>query len=263
MNMIGKPTLTIVTVKKFKHVDSQYWTYGGFGDYIKALLPWFDRIIIACHPKEGKSVPPGWYLLEHEKIEFFWLPYYEKEHECLLKLPSMFRRCREAVEKGDIINPRVPDYSGICGGFWASMTHKPMFVSLVDNWHSRVFNVETSLRGVAKLGLRLHIALYCFFEKLLCRKGLVFVQGEALVQIYSKNSMAKKCVSTSHYDSDVVAYKDTCGNKEKIKILAIGRLISVKGHKDVVKALSLLNDSQNETTFSLIIAGEGNMKKPL
>ena len=261
--MTGKPTLVVVTVKKFVYYNNRYWTYGGFGDYIQAILPYFDKIIIACHPKKAERVPAGWYLLENAKLEFFRLPYYEKEHECLMKLPAMFWQCRKAVRQGDIINPRVPDYSGICGGFWAVIQKKPRFISLVDNWHPRVFNLTTRLKGVARFGLRIHLALYCILEKILCRKGLVFAQGESLMQVYSGNPLAKKCISTSHYDNQISCFRDTCLDHGRVKLLAVGRLISVKGHQDLLKVLALLNREETGLTFSLTITGEGENRRSL
>ena len=254
-----QPTLAVFTVKKFRHVNGRYWTYGGFGEYIKALLPHFRKVILACHPLDDTHPPEGWYPLDDPQLEFAWLPYYEKEHQCVLKLPSMFWKCRDIVERADIVNPRVPDYTGICGGYWARKMNKPIFISHIGNWHSQVRNPPTRLTGLLKLGLQAHLALYCWFEKRLCARGLIFAQGDFAKDLYAHNPDVHLCISSSHLASDVVPFETTCTDPSVCRLLSVGRLVTLKGHTDLIRTLALLQAQTPHRYFELTIAGEGKI----
>jgi glycosyltransferase involved in cell wall biosynthesis len=249
-------TLAVFTVKRFQHIAGEYWTYGGFGEYVKSLLPHFDRVILACHPKETGSPPKGWYPLGAPNLQYFWLPYYEGEAQCLARLPEMFLKSRQAVLAADVVNARVPDYSGICGGFWACIYRKPLFINHVDNWHGRRGR-SSRLRGIAKLGLDLHYSIYCAFEKMLCRDRLTFVQGHESWQIYGSSPSAVQCISTSHADGDVVRAIKAATLKKQLHIVSVGRLVHVKGHQYLIDALRILKDTEFEFDYRLSIAGEG------
>lgn len=252
-----QPTLAVFTVKKFVHRDGRYWTYGGFGDYVRALLPHFSRITLACHPRRSRQVPPGWYPLEAPNLEFAWLPWYEREDRALLRLPEMFLKARGPAMRADLVNARVPDYSGLCGGYWARRLGKPLFVNLVDDWHDPSRWRESRARGLARGLLRAHLALYGRLETSLCSSSLLFAQGEASHARYRANPRARLIVSSSHRDADVAPARDTCRDPARLRLLAVARLQRVKGHADLIRALALLADGAPAVAASLTLVGEG------
>lgn len=251
-----KPIVGVFTVKKFIYVNGQYWTYGGFGDYIRSLIPHFSKIIIACHPKKAKEVPKGWYSITEKNLVYVWLPYYEREDQCLIKLPAMFLRAVKIVRMVDIVNARVPDYTGLCGLFWARVMRKPLFINIVGDWHNWS-NIATRLRGILKLGLQIHLMIYSYIEKILCSNQLIFAQGEHLFGIYRRNINVYKCVSSSHYEKDIVKAAKKLANKSNIRLLTVGRLVYLKGHRDLILCLRILKEIDPVHHYELTIVGEG------
>lgn len=249
------PTLAVFSVKQFVYQNGEYWTYGGFGDYIRSLIPHFDKIILACHPHVVPTIPKGWYRLSHPKLEFTWLPYYRREHECLLKLPKMYWQARGIAAQADVINARVPDYTGICGAFWARRMKKPLFVNIVDDWHQYAENVPTKLKGIMRLGLKAHLRLYCALETYVCRGALVFAQGHSIFERYNDYSDTHMCVSSSHSAADVRSPRSL--ESEKIHIVSIGRCVHIKGHRHLIDAVAALRQEDPGREYRLTIAGDG------
>jgi glycosyltransferase involved in cell wall biosynthesis len=175
----------------------------------------------------------------------------------------MFISCLFPVLKADIINPRVPDYSGICGGYWGKILKKPSFISQIDDWHSRVVNFTSRTQGLVRLGLKKHLQLYSIFEQRLCRTGLVFVQGEHMLNFYSSNPKINLCVSSSIYENQIVPPRQTCLRSDECRLLSVGRLVSIKGHVDLIKALAILKKKDSKCHYKLTLVGEGELKKSL
>lgn len=253
-----QPTLAVFTVKKFVCRDGRYWTYGGFGDYVRALLPHFRRITLACHPRHVHEVPAGWYPLEAPTLEFAWLPWYDREDRAVVRLPEMLMRARRLAMRADLVNARVPDYSGLCGGYWARRLGKPLFVNLVDDWHDPSRWRTSRTRGLARALLRAHLSIYCRLETALCSSSLLFAQGEGSYARYRNNPRARLVVSSSHGDADVAPPRDTCRDPGRLRLLAVARLQRVKGHADLIQALALL--AEGDRLASLTVVGEGPMR---
>lgn len=251
-----KPIIGVFTVKKFKYVDGKYWTYGGFGDYIKSLIPHFRKIIIACHPIHATEVPKGWYSINEKKLIYAWLPYYEREDQCLIKLPVMLFKAWKIVKIVDIVNARVPDYSGLCGLFWARLIGKPLFINIVGDWHNWR-NIATRLHGLMKFGLQIHFMVYSLIERILCSNQLTFVQGKHIFKIYCRNVHSYECVSSSHYERDIVKTVKKISNQKIVRLLAVGRLVFLKGHRDLILCLKILKEKDPEHFYELTIVGEG------
>lgn len=254
------PTLAVFTVKRFVFADGRYWTYGGFGCYIRAMLPHFEKIILCCHPRRAAEPPAGWYLLEDSRIEYYWLPDHDREDRALVQLPKMLLQCRDPARRADIINPRVPDFTGICGGFWGRWYKKPMFISHVADWHCRVRKPITRLRGLMRVGLQAYLAAYCWFEKRLCRRdALLFAQGNCARELYQDNPRVHLTVSSSHYDNDIVPFRQTCVCPDRCRLLAVGRHNRVKGFEDLIRAVRIAQDQDPHRVYELTIAGEGHI----
>jgi glycosyltransferase involved in cell wall biosynthesis len=236
-------------------VAGDYWTYGGFGDYVRSLLPHFDKVILACHPRVAESPPPGWYKLEAPNLSFEWLPFYTREDQCLRKLPGMFWQCRKIASKADVINGRVPDYTGICGAFWAKLQNKPLFLNIVDDWHNYSRDLPTRLNGLLRLGLKAHLKVYCAFERMFCRNTLVFAQGKSVFERYRNNPQTHFCVSSSHSIADIVGSRDVSMAKPTFHIVTIGRLVNVKGHRNLIEAVA--GEGPNSSAYSSLALALG------
>jgi glycosyltransferase involved in cell wall biosynthesis len=251
------PTLAVFTVKQFSCVDGRYWTYGGFGDFLAALVPHFDRILLACHPSRVAEPPAGWYPVDHANVEYHWLPVYNREDECLRRLPRMFLQSKAIVAQADIVNARMPDYTGVCGAYWARRLGRPLFVNLVDDWHAYGERLPTRLRGPLREALRAHFRLYCALERRMCRDALVFAQGDSILAQYRGHPDLHPLVSSSHGNVNVLAGRDVSAPAGSLHVVSIGRLVSVKGHEFLLRALARLRELDPARGYRATIAGDG------
>ena len=169
----------------------------------------------------------------------------------------MFWQCRSIVDRADIVNARAPDYTGLCGAFWAKRKRKPLFLSIVADSHGYARDLPTRLTGLLRWGLRAHFKLYCHFERAACRNALVFAQGRPVFEQYRANPRARLCISASHSESDIVASRDVSVEGKPFHIVAIGRFVSVKGHNDLIAAIALMRAQDPSREYLLTVVGEG------
>ena len=253
-------TITIYSVKKFYIKDNRYWTYGGFGEYIKAIAPYFDKIILCIHAKKASNeILKGYYTIDIPNIEYRHLPWYRNELECLIKLPWMLIKSIWYARDADIINARVPDYSGICGAIAAKIFKKPIFFNVVDDWAEEAECPATKLKGIMKRGLIAHLKLYVKIEEFLVSKSLAFIQGESAYKRYINNPKAHLVVSTSINKDDITKDRHPPCVNEYITLLSVGRLQREKGHIYLLEAFKILKKKMNNIKLKII--GEGNLKK--
>ena len=66
-------SLGIFTVKRVCFWRGAYYTYGGFGEYLAAIRPFFERTVLFARVFE--SIPPeGYYEIPHGGLEVVHLP---------------------------------------------------------------------------------------------------------------------------------------------------------------------------------------------
>jgi glycosyltransferase involved in cell wall biosynthesis len=253
--------VAVYTVKRLVCVDGAYWTYGGFGRYLSYLLENFESVILACHPREAKNVPEGYYNIDHPNLEVAWLPYYENEAQCLLRLPLMFIKGFMPAHRSDIVNARVPDFSGIIGAVWARVLGRRLFISHIDNWHDPVTLISDNLSKIVQLGLYLYLRCYSLCEKLICRNTLIFAQGSSAVRIHSGNADVVPLISSSHRSTDIIEEVEVDSEAAVWKVLCIGRLVSAKAHEYAIWAVEELR--RQGVNVELHILGEGPRKREL
>lgn len=169
----------------------------------------------------------------------------------------MFLDCRSAVERVDIVNARMPDYSGVCGAYWARRLGKPLFVSLVDDWHAFAKNMPTRLRGPLRLGLQAHLKLYCVMERRMCEGATVFAQGASLLERYSGHNDLHALISTSFDAGDVVSRRAVAAVARGLHVVSVGRLVTIKGHDLFLRAIAAACRAQPGRFTRVTIAGEG------
>jgi glycosyltransferase involved in cell wall biosynthesis len=168
----------------------------------------------------------------------------------------MFWQAKNLVRGVDIVNARVPDYTGLCGAYWARKFEKPMFVNLIADWHTYKTR-QTRLKGILKLGLQVHLMIYCWLERWMCSNQLLFAQGEHIRKIYDEDNEVHLSISSSHYKSDIVGSGKNQPHRRLIRLLAVGRLVYVKGHRDLICAIAALKVVDPMRRYELTILGEG------
>jgi len=233
--------LCIVSLKKFFYSDKTYWTYGGFGEYVKSLYPYFDKINL-CVPVTTDMMP-GAYKMNHPKLSFTHIPYYQNELELLLRWPIIFWSIRDSIKKSDIVNPRIPDMTGVAGWLWAKYYNKPHFVSVVSDMHSFLSAPNnTKTKGIVKIGLYTWLRLYLLFEKKIFQESLCFPQGRRLFNRYPLAAASYEWLSSSVYDEDIADNPSFNKNNNCIKILHVGRITRAKGHIHLLEMIPILKE---------------------
>jgi len=247
--------LCIISLKKFFYTDGKYWTYGGFGDYVKSFFPYFEQIHL-CVPV-SKTIIPGVYEMNHPKLSFTHLPFYRNELELLLRWPLILYKMKEAVRDSDIINPRIPDMVGVAGWLWSIYYNKTHFVSVqsdVSNFLDAPNNTRT--KGIVKFGLYTWLRFYLIFEKMIFKKSLCFPQGRLLFNRYPDAPKSFEWISSSLHEKDIVKVPPSSSyENDEIKILHVGRVTIAKGHKYLLKMISYLKTLIPDKRFILQCVG--------
>jgi len=249
--------ICIVSLKKFIYSDKTYWTYGGFGEYVKSLYPYFDKIHL-CVPV-STNMMPGAYKMDHPKLSFTHLPYYQNELELLFRWPIIFWAIRNSIRSSDIINPRIPDMTGVAGWLWTKYYKKPHFVSVVSDMRGFLSTPNnTKTKGIVRQGLYTWLRLYLLFEKKIFKKSLCFPQGRALYNRYPLAPESYEWISSSVYDKDIVNNKPLSNNNDKscINMLHVGRITRAKGHTYLLEMIPFLKKLLPEKSIQLKCIGK-------
>jgi glycosyltransferase involved in cell wall biosynthesis len=105
--------------------------------------------------------------------------------------------------------------------------------------------------------MKAHLRLYDVAERLVCRGGLVFAQGESCYRKHAGAADAHLVMSASHRETDVRPPRD-CFRERPFRILHVGRLESVKNQGLLLQALALLGAG-----WHLTIVGDGPRRSEL
>tara|TARA_R110002033_G_scaffold135_1_gene1489 strand:- start:24899 stop:26092 length:1194 start_codon:yes stop_codon:yes gene_type:complete len=247
--------LYIVSLKRFFIKDGKVHTYGGFGEYVKMFLDDFDEIHL-CVPLSAKEIEGG-YEMEHPKIHYHFLPNYKNELWLMIKSPIIFMYLLFYLPKADVINPRIPDMTGVYGWLIGKLFRKAMFVSVQSDITLLLENENsTKLKGIMKKGLFAWMRFYLFFEKMIMKDSLAFPQGQRLVEKYSKtNPKAIPWVSTALFDEDIVLREVKRGliEKDKIVLLNVGRLTRAKNQITLIESLNILHTKGYKNIYLKIV----------
>ena len=253
-------TLTIFSVKKFLIVDGEYWTEGGFGQYADMIARHFDRVVLCIHARRARREELiGYYQLSSRNITYRRLPWYENELQCMVKLPWMLLRSIWFARDSDIVNGRVPDYSGICGGIAARLMRKPVFYNIVGDWAEEASFTATRFSGLLRKCLSAYLWLYVWMEGLVIGNALAFVQGESTFKRYRNRPRKILVVSTSISERDIAHLRIPAGTPVSKKLLSVGRLQREKGHEYLLEAFAQL--CREMSNIELLVVGVGNLRR--
>ena len=256
-------TIGIFTVKNFAYSNGKYYTYGGFGNYIIDFSKYFKKVILLAHVIEIEP-PYGYYLVDIPNIEIVSLPPVRGELQVLLKLRNYFKIAKNHIHKMDIIEARMPDYSGIVGAILAKKNNKPLFNIIIDDWYLQAKSVPFFKKlGLGAL-LKVHLFIYDFLERKLCKGEIVLAQGKTCYQKHVKN--AKKCykiLSSAHQLKDITNELHPKFSKNQFTILNVGRLNTVKNQQLILHAVAILNKNFDYHKYKIEHVGEGSKKNEL
>lgn len=243
-----KPAIAVFTVKRFIKSQGTYWTYGGFGDWVRTLLPHFERVRLVCHVKPG-PVPEGWYELSDERLEFVHLPWTGSEAIVLATVPIVFARGWSAVRDMDLVSARMPDYTGVIGNVIARLRGKRIVNHVIADWalQAQVLSWKKKY-GLGAL-LKIHLRLYDLMERLACRGQLTFTHGQSCYLKHRGFCEAIEVFASAHHLQDIVTeFRPRFARSDCFRILTVARLDSVKNHDVILRALTGM-DSRWQAVF--------------
>lgn len=245
--------LGIFTVKRLYFHEDRYYTYGGFGDYLAGIRPYFSKTVLVAHV-EKKLPAKGCYLIPGGNLEVVHLPPTNGEHQVLLKLPITIAKCISVARRIDVAHVRMPDYTGISGALACKLAKVPYFCQIVDDWQVLAQSIPFMKKGGLGGILKLHLYFYDFWERFFCKNQMVFAQGETAYRKHIVNADAHLVFSSSHHEDDILTPKETF-KRPPYKILNVARLNSVKNQILLLRALARLNEHGRD--WRLAIVGEG------
>ena len=157
--------LHIVTLKKFYLHEDTIYTYGGFPAYLSMLSKFFDEIFIIAPVTRRQFENP--IEIDNSKFTVRPLPCYWNEMQLILYSPIIFLFVGFYLLDSRVVNPRIPDMTGIIGLFFSKLYQKPHFVSIQSDLSELLSNNQfTSLKGlpmILSLWLRFNPTLENFF----------------------------------------------------------------------------------------------------
>ena len=133
MKTLKYKNLGIFTVKKIVCNDGKYYTYGGFGMFVKEISKYHNKVKLFAHVRHS-SIPKGHYELDIDKLEIVHLPFGSNELAKLLYLPITFLKSLLNFKDIDVIQARVPDTTGLIGVVLANIFRKPLYVLVIADW---------------------------------------------------------------------------------------------------------------------------------
>lgn len=245
--------LAMFTVKKIIAQGGELWTYGGFGASIRALLPYVDKLILVGHESSARP-GAGHYRIDDPRIEFIGLPETKTELDVLRTLPEMRAVAREVVRRADVVQARMPDYTGIVGAAAADAAGVPCLRLVIADWELQAREIPWTKKGGLGAALAAHFWIYDRIERRTCRDQLVLAQGSSCFEKHAPFADAHLIASSAHTARDVIAPTPRFRNP-RWDLLSVGRLDSVKNHRLILEALKLLTERGEDV--GLTIVGEG------
>lgn len=251
-------TIGIFSVKVFVKYRGEYFTNGGFGEYLSDMCRSFDGVTLCCKVRKGKP-PKGFYRVIHPNLTVAEVPLWPTELGAIALQPLVVAKGLSFVRNVDVVHARMPDWFGISGTLVARLLGKPCFHQIIADWHAQARLIPWSKRFGLGLGLKGALYVYDRLERLVSRGQLVFAQGEVAYLKHSKHSCAHLVLSSAHRDSEIGTVTDRC--IDSLSVLAVGRLDSVKNHALLIRAIHELR--KIDPRWHLSIIGEGGQRVSL
>jgi glycosyltransferase involved in cell wall biosynthesis len=250
-------TVAIFTVKRIHFYEGRYYTYGGFGGFLKETMNHFVHTTLFAHIK---THPPaaGWYELPKDDITYVHLPYYRTSIGEVLCLPVTAFRSLVYLKDVDLVQCRMPDSTGIVGAAIARLFRIPYFCQIIADWDKQASNYRLTGRYGLHLLAKAWLRFYCLLERWACRNSLVFAQGHELYRKYSKISRCHLLYSSSHTDLDMASLP--LSNKSPYNLLMVARFTNEKNHRLLINSLNILVQRLPDRPWHLTLVGEGNTR---
>jgi glycosyltransferase involved in cell wall biosynthesis len=257
---IGMAILGIFTVKKVCWHNGQYYTYGGFGEYLAAMRTSFSRVLLIAHvrnvvpPKGHYLIPPG------DDLKVIHLPWVRSELGTWLTMPFVFWRAWRASGEIDVAHARMPNHTGVIGAFLCRIRGVPVFCQIIADWYIEAQRMSITRKYGLGLAMKLHLYLYDLMERAVCHGQMVFAQGQTCFDKHQEHSDCELVLSTAHHLNDIVLPTRRF-QQRPFTILTVARLTGVKHQELTLRAVGRLCSEGED--WKVVFVGEGPRREAL
>tara|TARA_Y100000768_G_scaffold388280_1_gene383261 strand:- start:2343 stop:3467 length:1125 start_codon:yes stop_codon:yes gene_type:complete len=165
--------------------------------------------------------------------------------------PQMIKKLKEIIDQYDIIHIHLPDPMANLALFFAN----PKKQKIIVHWHSDIVKQKILLKFYKPL----QTWLLNKADIIICTSKKYAQESPFLHKYRNKCEIVPLCVNVNKFiinDEKIALLKSEY--KDKKVIFSLGRLVSYKGFKYLIKAAKYLDESYN-----IIIGGNGPLKKDL
>ena len=250
----------VVSLKKFYVHDDSLYTYGGFPAYLEMLSEHFDKIFLIVPVTKQQFDNP--IQLNNNKYVIRPLPCYWNELQLILLSPIIFILVGYYLFNSQLVNPRIPDFTGLIGLFFSKLYFKPHFVSIQSDLKELLHNQHfTGLKGFSRNVLYFWLRFNLALERLLCANSVCLPQGQLLFDRFSKFSKSYLWISTA-IKSDFISKNSPFHlfNSKQIRILNIGRYCIQKNQQLCIYSALNLSSISTSSDIYLLISGKRDTK---
>lgn len=252
-------TLGIFSVKVFHLHHGQYYTNGGFGNYLSEMCRSFDRVILLCRVR-ATAPGHGFYRVEHPNLEIVTVPALPTELGALLVQPVVLAKGLYVCRRSDVIHARMPDWTGVTGAVAARLTRRPCFHQIIGDTAGLARTIPLSKAWGLGAGLRVALLIYDWCERRVSRDQVVFAQGKLAFDKHVGAAWRYLVLSTAHSTSDLGTVTPRFMGA-RFRVLSVGRLQAVKNQQLLVRALAELR--REDPRWELRIVGAGPKRDEL
>lgn len=220
--------------------------------YWKDYLSYFDEVKVIARVKSIHEIDSSYQRVDGDGVTVIAMPYYVGVKQFFLKFHKILYKSFKVVKNSDSLLLRS---GNISNSLWVFATF--MRVPYLREYPG---NVKEGIIGFGGKRLPIRVLAYVldYFAKLQAK----YSKANSYVSEYCKNiySSDKPSYVFSSFNADeitVKAHKNKNKNKT-IRLISVGRLEGEKGHRDLIKAISLINFD-----VETIIIGDGSQKENL
>lgn len=239
-------------------LEHRFYEYNG-NLYTKLAFPYkywcdylsfFDQITVVARAKKVSFLEDDMVLVTGKKVNYEALPYYIGLKQFLLKFPLLVAKLVKVAFKYDHFLLRSGNSTNILA-FLLIVLHKPYLREYPGN-------IEEGVIGFA--GNSLKIRVLAKFLHLIAKFQGKFSKANSFVSEYCKNLYAShkpSYIFSSFKESEINQTKKDYNVIGNFKIISVGRLEGEKGHINLLKTISQLDEVSK---YEVHIVGDGSQK---
>ncbi len=242
-------TLGIISHKPHYIHGGQYYTTGGFPDYVDGLAVHFKQTILVV-PVTPITNPANLRKISCQKYRIHPLSaWVEREFNAGMAWHYIRRQARIAFADCDIVNVRMYSMHSLVVLSAIEKMGKPVFFSLVGQQRQRSPQ-EPWFKTIPK-------SIIVRWMESVLRRHLTFVHGPYLVDVHNLSpEMCLPTYSSTYHNADIMTKPINAPESSgPIRIIFVGRLDMEKGVDILLKALAAEADISKR--FQLHVVGDG------